>query len=89
MPEPCCHSRHDHAHPPRRRLGAALRFAGWFVGFSGLYAMSAVCPFCGRPGCPVGAASAGMVGVVCAGIMQWGRSCRLFLVRLVRPGSST
>jgi len=33
-------------------------FASWF-GFTGLYAMFAICPFCGQQGCPVGMASAG------------------------------
>jgi hypothetical protein len=40
----------------------SLRFLGLWFGFSGLYAMFAVCPFCGRPGCPVGAGVAGVVG---------------------------
>ena len=35
--------------------------ASWF-GFTGLYAMFSVCPFCGQQGCPVGMASAGTVG---------------------------
>nr|WP_320014519.1 hypothetical protein [uncultured Desulfobacter sp.] len=36
-------------------------FASWF-GFTGLYAVFSVCPFCGQQGCPVGMASAGTVG---------------------------
>jgi hypothetical protein len=40
-------------------------FASWFA-FSGLYAMFAVCPFCGQSGCPVGAGSAGIVGAFMA-----------------------
>lgn len=63
---------------PGRRGAVALRFTGWFLGFSGLYAMSAVCPFCGRPGCPTGAASAGIVGLAFASLAQWGRSLRRF-----------
>lgn len=43
-------------------LAGLFRFFGlWFV-FSWLYGISAVCPFCGRVGCPVGAGSAGLVG---------------------------
>jgi len=65
-----------------------LRFLGWFVGFSGLYAMGAVCPFCGRPGCPTGAASAGLVGLLFASLTQWGRSLRATLGRLVHRSGS-
>jgi hypothetical protein len=61
----------------------ALRFMSWFIGFSGLYAMGAVCPFCGRVGCPTGAASAGLVGLAFASLMQWGRGLRLALGRAV------
>jgi hypothetical protein len=55
-------------------LGQLLRFFGWWLGFSGLYAMFAVCPFCGQQGCPVGAGSAGIVGGFFALVMQNGRS---------------
>ena len=43
-------------------FGRLFKLAGWWFGFTGLYAAFAVCPFCGRPGCPVGMASAGTVG---------------------------
>jgi len=84
--------RHPHPEPPApvppprsaRPWGIAARFLGWFLGFSGLYAMGAVCPFCGRPGCPTGAASAGLVGVVFASLTQWGRSLRTFLARMAQ-----
>ena len=72
--------------PGRRRWGGAFRFLGWFAAFSGVYAMGAVCPFCGRQGCPVGGASAGMVGLVFASLMQWGRSAWSALAGLVRRG---
>ena len=39
--------------------GHLFRFVGWWFGFTGLYAMFAVCPFCEQQGCPVGLASAG------------------------------
>ena len=45
----------------------------WF-GFTGLYAMLAVCPFCGQQGCPVGIASASTVGAFFALCFQdWKR----------------
>lgn len=47
-----------------------LRFFGWWFGFSGLYAIFSVCPFCGQPGCPVGAGTAGLFGVFFASIMK-------------------
>jgi len=55
-------------------LGHLLRLSGWSVGFSGLYIMFAVCPFCGQPGCPVGAASAGLIGAIFAVLMQYWRA---------------
>jgi hypothetical protein len=56
-----------------------IRFAGWFVGFTGLFAMGSVCPFCGKQGCPVGSVGAGFVGLIFASLMQWGRTgLRLF-----------
>ncbi len=55
-------------------LGQLFRFFGWWLGFSGLYAMFAVCPFCGQQGCPVGAGSAGIVGGFFALLIQNGKS---------------
>jgi hypothetical protein len=43
-------------------IGRALKFLTWWLIFAGIYASSSVCPFCGRLGCPVGGASAGLVG---------------------------
>ena len=43
-------------------FGYLFRFIGWWFGFTGLYTMFAVCPFCGQQGCPVGLASAGTIG---------------------------
>ena len=81
-PHPHPHPSHDRPAPAPWRAG--VRFLGWFLGFSGLYAMGAVCPFCGRPGCPTGAASAGLVGLAFAAMTQWGRSLRSWCLRLVR-----
>jgi hypothetical protein len=51
-------------------VGRALRFFAWWLLFAGIYGSSAVCPFCGRVGCPVGGASAGVVGAFCAVLVQ-------------------
>jgi hypothetical protein len=64
-------------------MAGLTRYLSWFLAFSGLYAMSAVCPFCGRAGCPVGTASAGLVGLAFASLMQCGRTCRNYLARIV------
>jgi hypothetical protein len=47
-----------------------LKFLGWWYIFSSFYAMFSVCPFCGKQGCPVGAASAGLVGGFFTFLMQ-------------------
>jgi hypothetical protein len=57
----------------KRRMspfGHLFRFFGWWFGFTGLYSMFAVCPFCGQQGCPVGLASAGTVGAFLALCVQ-------------------
>jgi hypothetical protein len=51
-------------------FGYLFRFFGWWLGFTGLYSMFAVCPFCGQQGCPVGLASAGTVGAFFALCVQ-------------------
>lgn len=40
-------------------IGNIFRFLGLWAAFTGIYAMFAVCPFCGQVGCPIGAGSAG------------------------------
>ena len=60
--------------------GPLFHFLRWGLAFSGLYAMFAVYPFCGRVGCPVGAGSASLVGGVFALCMQvWKTLNRTFL----------
>lgn len=44
------------------RLAGLKRWLLWFLTFFGIYASSSVCPFCGTPGCPVGAGGAAAVG---------------------------
>jgi hypothetical protein len=62
-------------------LGQLFRFFGWWLGFSGLYAMFAVCPFCGQQGCPVGLGGAGAVGGFFALVVQNGRGFLKFMGR--------
>lgn len=62
-------------------IGRFLRLAVWWLVFTGIYASSSVCPFCGRPGCPVGGVSAGVVGGVFALIMAKGKACLNYLAR--------
>jgi hypothetical protein len=54
-------------------IGRFLKFLTWWLIFSGIYASSSVCPFCGQFGCPVGAGSAGVVGGFFALVIGKGR----------------
>ena len=59
------------AEPGKHTMTAhVIRFIGWWFGFTGLYAMFSVCPFCGQSGCPVGAGAAGIFGGFFALIMK-------------------
>jgi|GEM_PF-152330 len=73
-------SRHNstHRHSTAAWLvGQALRFLGWMTGIGGFVAWS-TCPFCGRPGCPVGAGTAGVIGGLFALCMtNWKRLIKL------------
>jgi hypothetical protein len=62
-----------------RLKAAVIRFLGWWFGFTGLYALFGVCPFCGQPGCAVGAGSAGVVGGFFALCMQNWKSALRFI----------
>ncbi|MDD3580492.1 MAG: hypothetical protein PHW74_05680 [Desulfobacca sp.] len=53
-------------------LGYVKRWCLWFLAFFGIYSASSVCPFCGTPGCPVGAGGAALVGVIFVGLWQFG-----------------
>jgi hypothetical protein len=67
---------HHHNHASRAHksfAGVIFRFSGWAVGFAGLFAMGGTCPFCGQQGCPVGTASAGIIGLTFASLIQWGK----------------
>ena len=54
-------------------IGRLLKFLTWWLIFSGIYASSSVCPFCGQLGCPVGGASAGIVGGLFALVIGKGK----------------
>jgi len=43
-------------------VGSIFRFFGMWFAVSSIYAMSAVCPFCGQAGCAVGSGSVGLIG---------------------------
>ena len=64
-------------------FSSILRFLGWSAAFSGIMAMS-VCPFCGRQGCAVGGASAGIIGLICGGLMQGGGKLKALFKRIIK-----
>ncbi len=64
-------------------IGALKRWLLWFLAFFGIYASSSMCPFCGTPGCPVGAASAALVGGFFAVLWQYGKNFWESLKRMV------
>ena len=72
-----------HEHPENQGkhsiLGRILRFLGLWFAFTSIYSASAVCPFCGQPGCPVGAGTAGLVGGFFALLLQDWRGAFKFL----------
>jgi hypothetical protein len=58
-----------------RRFGSFIRrFLIWSMAFFGLSAVFAVCPFCGRPGCPGGALILGPLGGLIMTLLRGGRS---------------
>jgi hypothetical protein len=46
----------------------------WTMAFFGLFAVFAICPFCGRPGCPGGALVVGPLGGLVMTLLRGGRS---------------
>ncbi|MBM4287799.1 MAG: hypothetical protein FJ135_06575 [Deltaproteobacteria bacterium] len=67
------------------RLTALKRWAIYFLTFFGIYSASSVCPFCGAPGCPVGAGGAALVGGFFASLMQYGKNVREIFRRFFFP----
>ena len=65
-------------------VGRVLKFFTWWLVFSGIYASSAVCPFCGQLGCPVGGAGAGVVGGFFAMLLGPGKALLQYLIRAFR-----
>ena len=45
-------------------LGRAFHIGGWWLGFTGLFAMGSICPCCGQAGCVMGIGAAGTLGAV-------------------------
>ena len=50
------------AAPVRQRRETFKYYLLSFLACFGIYASSSVCPFCGKPGCPVGVGGAAIVG---------------------------
>ncbi len=67
----------------RAWLAGLTHYVKWWLIFAGIYASSSVCPFCGKPGCPVGPGAASLVGVVFAWLMTFGRHLRQRLQTLL------
>jgi len=66
-------------------FGQILRFFGWWLAFAGIYSSTSVCPFCGRPCCPVGAGSAGLFGGFLALIIRnWKGAFKFFYHKLFK-----
>lgn len=58
-----------------RRFDSVVRgFVVWTMVFFGLFAVIAVCPFCGRPGCSGGALVIGPLGGLVMTLLRSGRS---------------
>lgn len=76
-------SKDQASHRKNRLFGGILRFAGWWLGFAGVYAMAGSCPCCGQVGCPVGASGAGIVGGLMALGIQNGAAFRQWVSRKI------
>ena len=55
-------------------LGRASRFTGWWLGFTGFFAMGSTCPCCGQPGCVMGLGAASTLGAAAALLLSRLRS---------------
>ncbi len=69
--------------PARSSWWATVKGYGkWWLIFTGIYASSSVCPFCGKAGCPVGPGAASLIGLLFAWLMHTGRHLRQWLQAL-------
>jgi len=67
----------------RQWLTDLKKYGKWWLVFAGIYASSSVCPFCGKPGCPVGPGAASLVGLVFAWVITFGKNLRQRLQTLL------
>jgi hypothetical protein len=84
------HADHQQPEPPLGHrlvkyplIGRLFRFLSWCFVFTGIYASSSVCPFCGRVVCPEGGVSAGEVGAFFALVMAKGLGLLNYLAGLL------
>ena len=73
----CNHKGKGHKKSKIPFFGHLLELFGWWFGFTNLYALFSVCPFCGQQGCPAGMATTGILGALSAlcirdGKLLWG-----------------
>ncbi len=64
------------------RFASLKRFFFWWLAFAGIYAGSSVCPFCGQPNCPVGPGAAGIVGVLFAALLHYGKRAYTYIRKI-------
>lgn len=69
--------------PSSKSVYALKRWALLFLAFFGIYASSSMCPFCGTPGCPVGASGAALMGGIFATLWHYGKNIWESLRRVV------
>lgn len=65
--------------------GKIFRFCGLWLSFFGLYTISTTCPFCGQPGCPVGAGGAGLMSGLMALFLHSGKTIWFKFKALFQP----
>ena len=70
-----------------RLLRAFFRFFAWWGGLFALLSAGSVCPCCGTPTCPGGAASAGLLSAIVAVLLFVPRWLGRRLSRVLRRGA--
>ena len=82
MDQARCHRCEEHCSPRRWWLpGPITRFLGWWASVFALVGPFSICPFCGQPGCGMGAATAGVLGAFVATLMTIPRYLRKIVTR--------